>query len=80
MVSVDDDRVAALAPSAKVVYLVLQSNGHLDRGELRSRTALPEDTLDDALASLREAEVVDRQVVAGDARHRVYSLDDPQRP
>ena len=80
MVSVDDDRVAALPPSAKVVYLVLQADDCLDRGELRSRTALPEDTLDDALASLRDVGVVDRQVVAGDARHRRYTLDERQRP
>ncbi|UIP00350.1 ArsR family transcriptional regulator [Halobaculum sp. CBA1158] len=71
---VDDARVQDLPPSAKVVYLVLRDAGELTLPALRSRTSLPEQTLHDALADLREANVIQRRITCGDARYSRYTL------
>jgi len=71
---VDDPRVEDLPPSTKVVYLVLRDAGELTRSALQVRTALPADTLDDALAALRDAGVVRRHPTTEDARHTRYTL------
>lgn len=62
--------VADLAPSAKLVYLVLQETDRpLSRPELRVRTTLPDRTLRAAVDRLEDEGVV----------RQIQPADDPQR-
>jgi predicted ArsR family transcriptional regulator len=74
MLNIENDTVAELAPSRKLVYLVLQEDGPLTQVDLIERCALHERTARDALDELVETGVVEKQpYLGGDARKSLYT-------
>lgn len=70
-----DRQVEPLPPSAKFVFRVLEYRGALTRRELASETQLPDSTITDALAALRDAGLVANRPLPTDPRARLYYLD-----
>ena len=69
-------------PSAKLVFKVLEYNGALTQKEIVRRSMLSQRTVRDALARLREIDVVAERVYIPDARQSLYELTvaPPVRP
>lgn len=66
------ERLETLSPSAKFVYVVLQSEGTLDQDEIVQRTLLPKRTVRYALDKLERADLVSEEPGVTDARRRRY--------
>jgi len=70
-----DRRVRPMSPSAKFVYEVLEYRGALTRREIAGETQLPDSTITDALAALRDAGLVEDRPLPTDPRAQLYYLD-----
>lgn len=69
--------IADVPPSAKLVYKVLEYNGALTQKQIVERSMLSQRTVRDALARLREIDVVSEEVYIPDARQNLYELTVP---
>jgi transcriptional antiterminator len=69
-----NDDVADLAPSAKLVYKVLEHNGQLTQQQIAEESLLPDRTVRHALSELESVDVVEEQIYFADARQRLYNL------
>jgi DNA-binding MarR family transcriptional regulator len=67
--------LADLAPSAKLVALVLTERGRMTQQQLAEATLLSTRTTRHALSELEDAGVVTSRTCFMDARQRLYSLD-----
>lgn len=65
-----------LPPSAKFVYKTLEYRGDLTRREIASETHLPDSTITDALATLRDRGLVGDRPLPTEPRARLYFIDD----
>lgn len=70
----DIDCVSDLAPSAKLVYKVLEYNGKLTQKQIVEESLLPPRTVRYALNELESVGVVEDDVYFVDARKRLYRL------
>jgi DNA-binding MarR family transcriptional regulator len=66
--------LADLAPSAKLVALVLAEDGRMTQQQLAEETLLSVRTARHALAELEDAGIVTSRVSFMDARQRLYSV------
>lgn len=68
----------SLPPSAKLLTHLLAhtENDELSRSALYHRAGLPESTLDDALAALRDRGIVETETPTEDRRQTIYRLAD----
>lgn len=66
--------IADVPPSAKLVYKVLEYNGALTQKQIVERSMLSQRTVRDALARLREIDIVTEEVYIPDARQNLYEL------
>jgi len=69
-----ENSIEDVPPSAKLVYKVLEYNGDLTQKEIVERSMLSQRTVRDALARLREVDVVAEEVYIPDARQNLYRL------
>jgi len=69
-----DQRIADVPPSAKLVYKVLEYDGAMTQKGIVEHSMLSQRTVRDALARLRELEVVSEEVYIPDARQNLYTL------
>ena len=67
------ERLAALPPSAKLVYKILEYEGPLTQQALCEQTLLPPRTVRYALDRLEDAGLVTPEVYLADARQTLYS-------
>jgi len=74
------DRLVDLPPSSKLVYRILDEDGALTQRQIRQRALLPARTTRDALAKLREADLVEERMYVPDARKRLYAPRPVARP
>jgi len=63
-----------LPPSANYVLDVLDADGELTAAELSDRTSLPVSTVQDALARLKQSDVVESRPDPRDARRTLYDI------
>ena len=63
-----------LPPSPKLVHKVLEYEGELDQSEIAEETHLPQRTVRYALGRLEDRDLVESEVVVGDARRKRYRL------
>ena len=68
-----------LPPSPKFVAKVLEYEGELDQSEIAEKTDLPQRTVRYALGRLEEHDLVESEVVMGDARRKRYRLAEGAR-
>lgn len=73
-----EDMIADVPPSAKLVFKVLEYNGGLTQKEIVERSMLSQRTVRDALARLREIDIVSEEVYIPDARQNLYKLTVPE--
>lgn len=66
--------IADVPPSAKLVFKVLEYNGPLTQKQIVERSMLSQRTVRDALARLREIDIVSEEVYIPDARQNLYEL------
>lgn len=69
-----DDHVQDLPPSAKLVLKVLEYNGGLTQKEIVEKSRLSQRTVRDALDRLQEHEIVEKDIYIPDARQNIYRL------
>ena len=69
------DAVADLAPSAKLVYKVLEHHGQLTQKQIAEESLLPARTVRHALSELEDVDAVDERIHFADARQRLYELN-----
>jgi len=74
-VEADQEAVADLPPSAKLVHLVLQENSRMTPSEVTEETQLAGRTVRDALGRLESAGLVTEEICLKDARKRLYTAD-----
>jgi DNA-binding MarR family transcriptional regulator len=74
-VDADQEAVADLPPSAKLVHLVLQENSRMTQSEVTEKTQLAGRTVRDALGRLESAGLVTEEICLKDARKRLYTAD-----
>lgn len=74
-IEADQEAVADLPPSAKLVHLVLQENDRMTQSEVTEETQLAGRTVRDALGRLESAGLVTEEICLKDARKRVYTAD-----
>lgn len=72
--NVSKNRFAELTPTAKLIYKVLEFNGHMTQFDLINETKLPGRTLRRALELLSEKGFVTQKTSAGDKRKKIYYL------
>lgn len=70
------DRLRNLAPSAKLVYYVLEMEGSMTQSELREASRLPPRTSRDAISRLLEAGIIEEDLHYQDMRMRRYRIAD----
>lgn len=70
----DIECVSDLAPSAKLVYKVLEYNGELTQKQIVEESLLPPRTVRYALNELESVGIVEDDVYVVDARKRLYRL------
>ena len=73
-----ESAVAALPPSAKLVYKTLQYEGAMTQAQLAEASLLPQRTVRHALKKLESADVVEESVYLMDARKSNYHLIDSE--
>lgn len=66
------EQLAEVAPSAKLVYLVLDREGTATQAQLSAETRLPRRTVRSALERLEDADLVGSERHLLDARRKVY--------
>ncbi len=71
-----DDTVQDLPPSAKLVLKVLEYNGGLTQKQIVENSRLSQRTVRDALDRLQEQEIVEKDIYIPDARQNIYRLAD----
>lgn len=71
------DHLYDLPPSAKLVLKVLEVDGAMTQAQIAAESRLSQRTVRYALESLRDADVVQKQVYLRDARKSLYSVPDP---
>jgi transcription initiation factor IIE alpha subunit len=71
--------IGHLPPSAKLVYKVLETNGHLTQKDLIRETSLPSRTVRYALGRLKENNVLVERHYFTDARQSLYGLNRPRQ-
>jgi DNA-binding MarR family transcriptional regulator len=71
----DTNPVADLAPSAKLVYKVLEYHGELTQKQIVEKSRLSPRTVRYALDELESIDVVKKDIHFADARQRLYRLD-----
>lgn len=71
-----DELVQDLPPSAKLVLKVLEYNGGLTQKQIVEHSRLSQRTVRDALDRLQEHEVVEKDIYIPDARQNIYRLSD----
>lgn len=78
----DTEDVSDLAPSAKLVYKVLEYNGKLTQKQIAEKSLLAPRTVRYALNELKTAGVVESEVNLADARQQFYRLSEsePKKP
>ncbi len=74
MTESDDEDIADLPPSAKLVYKVLEYNGPLTQKGIVQESMLSARTVRYALERLDEIGVVEEDVYFADARQNLYEL------
>ncbi len=74
MPTYEDDEITGLAPSAKLVYKVLEYNDELTQKQIAEESFLSPRTVRSALTKLEGIGVVEHRVYPGDARQRLYRL------
>lgn len=77
MPTCDTEGVSELAPSAKLVYKVLEYNGELTQKQIAEKFLLAPRTVRYALNELESAGVVEDDIYFADARQRLYRLTGP---
>jgi transcription initiation factor IIE alpha subunit len=70
-------RIRHLPPSAKLVYKVLESKGHLTQKDLIRETSLPSRTVRYALNRLKDEKFLIERHYFIDARQSLYELNRP---
>lgn len=68
------EEITELAPSAKLVYKVLEYNDELTQKQIAEESFLSPRTVRSALTKLEGLEVVEHRIYPGDARQRLYRL------
>ena len=76
MTDIDEEELADLPPSAKLVYKVLEYNGSLTQKGIVEESMLSARTVRYALERLDEIGVVTEDVYFADARQNLYELDE----
>lgn len=71
-----DDHVQDLPPSAKLALKVIEYNGGMTQKEIVERSRLSQRTVRDALDRLQEHDVVEKDIYIPDARQNIYRLAD----
>lgn len=71
-----DDLVQDLPPSAKLVLKVLEYNGGLTQKQIVENSRLSQRTVRDALDRLQEHDIVEKDIYIPDARQNIYRLAD----
>lgn len=74
------EQLVDLSPSAKYVYTILKNNGTLTQDEIIRQTLLPRRTVQYALDTLKDEDLVEKEIDANDARCRKYSPVPITRP
>lgn len=72
--TVSEDTIRDLPPSAKLVLKVLEYNGGLTQKQIVERSRLSQRTVRDALDRLLDAGVVEKDIYIPDARQNIYRL------
>ncbi|MFB6153221.1 MAG: ArsR family transcriptional regulator [Halodesulfurarchaeum sp.] len=70
----DEDTLADLPPSAKLVFKVLEYNGGLTQKGIVEKSRLSQRTVRDALDRLQEIDAVEKTIYVPDARQNLYRL------
>lgn len=68
------ERLEAVPPSAKLVYLVLDYNGVLTQQQITEKSRLPKRTVRDALDRLGERDIVSKERYIPDARQNTHRI------
>jgi predicted transcriptional regulator len=76
MAGTDEEGLADLPPSAKLVFKVLEYNGALTQKGIVEESMLSARTVRYALERLEDIGVVDEDVYFADARQNLYQLDE----
>ena len=72
--SVNEDTLRDLPPSAKLVLKVLEYNGGLTQKQIVEHSRLSQRTVRDALDRLQDVGVVEKDIYIPDARQNLYRL------
>jgi transcription initiation factor IIE alpha subunit len=72
--TLDDDTLRDLPPSAKLVVKVLEYDGGLTQKGIVEASRLSQRTVRDALSRLQDANVVEKEIYIPDARQNLYRL------
>lgn len=70
------ESVAALPPTARVIYRALVTTGAETQSELAAVTGSPERTVRHALGQLEDAGAVEKTIPLTDTRLRTYTVSD----
>jgi DNA-binding Lrp family transcriptional regulator len=76
MTDSDEEEIADLPPSAKLVYKVLEYNGPLTQKGIVEESMLSARTVRYALERLDETGVITEDVYFADARQNLYEIDE----
>ncbi|MFC7058310.1 winged helix-turn-helix domain-containing protein [Halovenus salina] len=76
MTESDEEGIADLPPSAKLVYKVLEYNGPLTQKGIVQESMLSARTVRYALERLEEIDVIEEDVYFADARQNLYEITD----
>lgn len=74
MSTVSTEMISELAPSAKLVFIVLEKEGPLTQKGIAEKTMLPPRTVRYALDSLQEIEAIQENIYFADARQSIYQV------
>ena len=77
MTESDEEGIADLPPSAKLVYKVLEYNGPLTQKGIVQESMLSARTVRYALERLEDIEIVTEDVYFADARQNLYEIEAP---
>lgn len=74
----EPDGITDLAPSAKLVYKVLDYNGELTQKQIIEKSRLAPRTVRHALGELESADLVEHEIYFADARQQLYRIKTPR--
>ena len=74
MSTLPSEKVADLAPSAKLVLIVLEKEGPFTQKRIAEETLLPSRTVRYALDRLKEIEAIQEDINFADARQSIYQV------